>query len=256
MLYPGHPVGVGDADSDAVKAIAQRLAALGYPVVSQVGQFDPALASDVKLFQSQHGDAAGRALKTDGEVGPLTWNALFPPPPAPAPPPGAGLAGAALAVARTQVGVMEKPVGSNSGPEVDAYLKAAGLGPGNFWCMAFVYWCFDQAAQKAKAANAFPHTAGCLDAWNRVRASSPARILTAGQAAANPALVKPGMVFILDHGGGNGHTGFVVGQTGGALHTIEGNSNDSGSANGVGVFELNRRSVVESDLHGFLDFTT
>jgi hypothetical protein len=255
MLYPGHTIGVGDPDSAAVQAIAQRLAALGYPVVSPPGQFDPELASDVKLFQSQHGDLAGRALKADGMVGPLTWGALFPPPAAPDQPAATGLAGLALDVARTQIGVMEKPVGSNSGPEVDQYLASAGLPPGNFWCMSFVHWCFDQAAKKAKIANPFPHTGGCLDAWNRVRAATPARILTAGQAAADPTLVKPGFVFILDHGGGNGHTGFVAGQAGGALRTIEGNSNTTGSANGVGVFELNRRSVMEDDLRGFLDFT-
>ena len=59
----------------------------------------------------------------------------------------------ALKVAVSQIGVMEKPLGSNRGPEVDKYLASVGLGPGQFWCMAFVYYCFDKAANKLGRSN-------------------------------------------------------------------------------------------------------
>ena len=214
---------------------------------------EKAFAAIVRTFQSQHIDAAGRPLVVDGQVGPLTWGALFEP--RPAAQAATGLAGAALAVAATQVGVMEIPPGSNRGPAVSAYLASVGVEPGNFWCMAFVNWCFHQGASNTGLANDFPPTAGCIDAWNRVEAKAPGRIVTKAAAAAKPDLVKPGFVFILDHGGGAGHTGFVTDHLGGALRTIEGNSNNTGSANGVGVFALNRRSVMDHDLKGFLDFS-
>ncbi|MFL5296330.1 MAG: peptidoglycan-binding protein [Phenylobacterium sp.] len=243
---------IGAADADAVKAVKAQLAAYGYGSASPPGVFDGELASIVKLFQSQHVDAAGRALKADGIVGPLTWAALFASPHVDLP--ATGPAATALAAARSKIGVMEQPPGSNSGPEVTAFLTSVGAHQGDAWCMAFVSWCFQQAANNG-AANAFPRTAGCLDAWNDVRGSSPQRIVTRAAAIADPGRVKPGMVFILDHGGGHGHTGFVTRQLGGALGTVEGNSNDTGAAEGVGVFALNRRSVMESDLKGFLDFT-
>jgi hypothetical protein len=207
----------------------------------------------VRLFQSQNVDASGRPLGIDGEVGPFSWGALF----------GAmaitilptGLAGAALGIAASQVGVMEDPLGSNRGREVDAYLDSVNCPRGSFWCMGFVHWCFMKAAEEKGVANPFPKTAGCLDAWNRVGRAQPARRITAQQALANPGLVRPGLVFILDFGGGAGHTGFVKQSLGGALRTIEGNSNDGGSRNGLGVFDLNRRKVTDRQLKGFLDFT-
>ena len=250
MNYPGRIIRRGEADGAVVRAIVARLDALGYRRDGADDAYDAALASVVKLFQSQHFDANRMPLKVDGTVGPMTWGALF----------GSalidratGIAGAALAKAVTQIGVMEVPPGSNRGPEVDAYLASVGVPPGNYWCMAFVHWCFHQAANGG--ANPFPRTAGCIDAWNRVKKAMPDRILTKAQAIVDPALVRPGMVFILDHGGGLGHTGFVRHLSGGALATVEGNSNPNGSSNGIGVFGLNRRKIVDRELKGFLDFT-
>ena len=252
MIYPGYVVMVGEKDKAVVAAIAVQLKARGYPPPAGTA-YDAGLASLVKLFQSQHVDAAGRPLRVDGKVGLLTWGALFGAEPVATVP--TGLAGAALGNAISQIGVMESPPGSNRGPMVDQYLKAVGAPPGSFWCMAFVNWCFQQAAKDQAKDDGFPKTAGCIDAWNRVKGASPGCIVTRAQAIADPSLVRPGFVFILDHGGGHGHTGFVKQGVGGALRTIEGNSNNTGSANGVGVFELNRRTIMDKDLKGFLDFT-
>ena len=42
------------------------------------------------------------------------------------------------------LGVKEEPLGSNSGPRVDEYLKYAGKSAPNAWCAAFVNWCLGQ----------------------------------------------------------------------------------------------------------------
>ena len=253
MDYPGHIVKVGESDRALVDAITKQLAMLGYKLDKPSDGYDAALASLVKLFQSQHFDAGGRPLQADGQSGPISWGALFGAAPVTVTP--KGIAGAALAYAVSQVGVMESPIGSNRGPQVDDYLRTVGAAPGSYWCMSFVHWCFFHAAKDNGRDNPFPKTAGCLDAWNRVKAKSPGCVITAKQAIADPSIVRPGFVFILDHGGGHGHTGFVRQAIGGTLRTVEGNSNPNGSSNGIGVFDLNRRKVTEGDLKGFLDFT-
>jgi CHAP domain len=207
MNYPGHIVKIGEKNNEIVTAIIKTLANAGLRSNGPVGVFDKNLAATVMLFQSQHADAAGRPLKVDGQIGPLTWASLFANATPAAVPAAAGISPAALAFAVTQIGVREKPLGSNRGPEVDEYLKSTGTPIGSFWCMAFVYFCYREGASKTGLANPFPRTAGCLDAWNRSPAS---KRINRVAAIADPSLVRPGMVFIHDYGGGMGHTGFVV----------------------------------------------
>ena len=253
MNYPGRVIKQGETDSSIVAFIAKGLQARGFKVTSPPGQFGAALASDIKLFQSQNVDAAGRPLKVDGNVGPLTWGALFGVSAAPALLPS--LAYSALQRAISQIDVREDPAKPNTGPEVNAYLKSVNVPPGSYWCMAFVNWCFQNGAVDAGVPDTFPVDAGCINVWNIVKSKAPQRIVTKAQAIADPSVIKPGFVFILDHGAGRGHTGFVKDHIGGALRTVEGNTNDNGSANGIGVFELNRRSIMDKDLKGFLDYT-
>lgn len=253
MTYPGRIIKKNEINASLVRQIATALAARGYPATSPSGVYDDAFKALVSLYQTQNVDAAGRPLEVDGEVGPMTWGSLF----------GAvstsvtaaSIGTAALGMAITQLGVMEVPLGSNRGPIVDKYLASTATPPGNFWCMAFVHWCFQEAAATSGFTNSFPRTAGCLDAWNKVKARAPRRLITRAQAIADPSLVRPGQVFILNFGGGAGHTGFVRQSVAGALRTIEGNTNPTGSSNGLGVFELNRRKVTDTKLRGFIDFT-
>jgi uncharacterized protein (TIGR02594 family) len=49
-------------------------------------------------------------------------------------------------------GVKEEPLGSNSGPRVDEYLKYAGTTTPNAWCAAFVHWCLGQNGIKGAGA--------------------------------------------------------------------------------------------------------
>ena len=157
----------------------------------------------------------------------------------------------ALVVAVTQIGVSEKPLNSNWGPDVELYLRSVGINFPASWCAAFVYWCYQQASIKAGFENPLIKTGGCLDHWNR--SAKLAKRFSAADVAKNPALIRPGQIFIMDFGGGAGHTGFVVAIDGKYIITIEGNTNIDGSRNGVGVFK--RRRPIASINKGFIDYS-
>lgn len=261
MDYPGRIIKAGELDADIVRALKERL-----NLILVIGD-DPGLRLDpsspifgakmkqaIKLFQARNVDSKGRSLKQDGEVGALTWEALF----------GAesvvgsevpddALLARVLAIAAGEEArqVREVPRNSNRGPEVDVYLKRAGVAPGLSWCCAFVYWCFDEAANAAGVPNPMVRTAGCLDHWNKAPRQGARRILAA-QAVRDPQLVRSGMVFIMDHGGGLGHTGLVEKVEGGLMSTIEGNTDASRTREGGGVYRLTRKLVEINK--GFIDY--
>jgi hypothetical protein len=239
-----------------VTAVQQRLNATGCGPVPETGRFDNVTFNAVKLFQSRFTDVNGVPLEIDGDVGGLTWGALFGPQSLPVTrDTQSPLLDAVLAVASRQIGVMESPPGSNRGPEVDRYLQSVGLDPkaGSFaWCVAFIYFCFDSASKQLKRDNPMIRTAGVLDHWNRAGRKGVPRI-TAENAATEPGLVKPGQIFVIDTGKGLGHSGLVETVTGSSLVTIEGNTNDGGSRDGVGVFRRSMRKIPGIN-KGFVDY--
>ena len=85
--------------------------------------------------------------------------------------PIAQLLAQALAVAASQDHQMEVPRGSNRGPMVDEYLRAAGMDPtqgspdSRPWCTCFMYWVVLQAAQHLNRATPLPKTASCRQHW-------------------------------------------------------------------------------------------
>lgn len=150
------------------------------------------------------------------------------------------LAAAALRIALTQVGVAEIPKGSNSGPQVDTYLRSVGLKPGNPWCMAFVFWCVDAAAKQLEISNPLIKTGGVLRQYNET---------TLRKLPGRSTAIKPGDIFIMKFSKGTGHTGFVTSVIGGLVHTIEGNTNDDGSREG---YEVCQRERPLSSFHGII----
>jgi hypothetical protein len=242
MAYPGRAVKKGDSRADVVGQVQTRLNAIGCGPVDTDGIFGDETESAVKLFQTR------RTLDPDGVVGPLTWSELFLDPAPVNEKPGSTLLGQALTVALSQDGVREKG-GPNRGPEVEGYLKRVGLDGGASWCQAFVYWCFDEAARNLKVANPVVKTAGVLTHW----AKSPTEARVYARAAFDdPTLIRPGAIFIIDHGSGKGHTGLVTRVLSGEIATIEGNTNARGSREGDGVYQKTRS--IGSINVGFIDY--
>jgi cell wall-associated NlpC family hydrolase len=251
MKYPNRTIESGEKDAKIVKAIQQRLTEMGIGNLSGTGTYGPKTVEAVKQFQAMHTDAAGNPLTIDGKVGAITWEILFGQEEVPVVgEPGNDLRDKALQVAISQIGVMEQPAGSNKGPEVSLYLATVGLDPGFYWCMAFVYWCYNEAAKQLGRKNPLVKTAGCQDHWNRTEAKKVLR----DQAIANPGLIKPGSIFIIKTGKTSGHTGIVEKVEGGFIHTIEGNSNPAGSSNGIGVFRIRHRKINSINL-GFVVYS-
>ena len=250
MLYPNRQIKEGETDTAIVKFVQNQLTTLGYGTFNGTGLFGPKTTYAVKLFQATHKDQHGNPLVVDGKIGAITWWALFGEETIVVNADGANtLLSKVIEIAQTQVGVMEAPPGSNGGLQVDQYLASVGLPTGNYWCASFVYWCFENAAKELNKKNPLIKTGGCVDHWNRTKGK---KILPV-DAKNNPSLVKPGQIFILNFGGGQGHTGIVKKVEGGFLHTIEGNSNNDGSRNGIGVFALTTRKITSIN-GGFIEY--
>lgn len=256
LPFPGRSLKAGVSHPEPVLAIQRQLNALGCGPVAEDGRFARATTLAVKRFQMRFADADGLPLKVDGIVGPLTWRALFGGTVAEEPA-GSALGLAALAVATEELGVQEDPRGSNRGPRIDEYLRSVGLDPaaGSFpWCAAFVYFCYGVAAERQGRPNPLVRTASVLSHWRRADGHG-ARRIKAAAAAMEPALVRPGQIFVMDFGGHAGHTGLVAGIVGGRLRTIEGNTNTGGSREGIGVFERHGRTIGSIN-RGFIEYGT
>lgn len=140
----------------------------------------------------------------------------------------------------TQLGVEEVPRGSNWGTEVKKYLHCVGIDFPASWCMALVYWCVAEVCRESGMANPMVKTGGVLRQWHEI-----ATIFKVPSDGAP----MPGDIFIMDFGHGLGHTGIVIGIIDGTLHTIEGNTNDTGSREG---YEVCRRTRNIHSINGFI----
>lgn len=256
--FPGRIVKAGDTDKETVKAIQRRLNALGCGPITEDGVFDKERTEKgVKLFQARFTDIHGQPLERDGKVGQLTWGAMFGADTVPSSPASTtALMKAAIDFAETQLHVREHPLGDNRGPEVDVYLRTAGVGLGEPWCVAFTYYCYEQGAKKIGIPNPHIKTGHVLTHWNKARTNPKIRRVTKAKALANPGLIKPGCLFIIETNRAlqRGHTGLVVKAKDGRLVTIEGNTNSGLSREGIGVFKQTERKINHINM-GFIDYS-
>ncbi len=249
MNYPNRLIQTGETNKAIVKAIQQQLNAAGLGPLEVIGIYGSKTVNAVKLFQATHRDQNGLPLEIDGKLGSLSWVALF----------GANtvtvttessspLLLATVQIAQSQIGVMEEPPGSNRGEKVEEYQASVGLDPGEFWCAAFLYWCFKKAAESLGRKNPVLQTGHCMTHWR----DTPGKKIAAADAVNKPSLIKPGQIFIINTGGSHGHTGLIEKVDGGFIQTIEGNTNPSGSSNGIGVFR-NTRKIAKIN-RGFIEY--
>jgi hypothetical protein len=256
-IFRGAPVHRGETGSDDVKAVQSKLNDLKYGPLVTDGDFGEATQNAVYHFQARNATPAGQPLDISGEADAATWAALFGP--------GAVYSSDAfnaasplrqlvIDIAASQIGVCEQPRGSNRGPEVDQYIRSVGLNPADAsypWCACFLYWVFDQAAKLKRIENPLPKTAGVHVLWNKGK-DTEANVIYPSNA--DSTTVKPGMIFMIDTGGGHGHAGLVCQAAGDHLITIEGNTNPGGSSEGYGVFRRDARPISMGRLLGYLDF--
>lgn len=130
---------------------------------------------------------------------------------------------------RRAIGVSEA-TGRNDGPEVESYLASVGLRRGAPWCAAFVSYCLQKGG----------YTQAPRSGWSPAYFAPLERYLYKGDALA---LGDSTRVYIFGvyypHLGRIAHVGFIEPLTRlvprGYILTVEGNSNDNGSREGVAV---------------------
>src|SRR4051794_10484120 len=135
---------------------------------------------------------------------------------------GSSLGAAALSVAQSQKGVREVG-GANVGPQVDQYLAAAKVAPGNPWCASFITWSLEQAGHKMPGGGW-----AAVATWvqNAEQGNNGLKVVSAEDA-------RPGDIVAYDFGGGSdfgsdGHIGFLDSTVqNGKFTALEGNNNDA-----------------------------
>lgn len=134
---------------------------------------------------------------------------------------------AVIGAAQMLLPVREVP--ENRGRMVEAMQAFAGGVPGESWCADLVYYVGAHVMGTTRWP--LPRSGACRDLQ---RAAAEHRI-------ARPAPAAGDVFLVLDAAGVAHHTGFVSRVNGDETwQTVEGNSNDSGSREGVGVFANTR----------------
>lgn len=249
MNYPNRVIQTGETNKSIVRAIQQKLNEAGLGPFELTGNYGPKTTQAVRLYQATHRDQNGLPLEIDGKVGSLTWYTMFGPDSITVSnEPATALLSEVIKIAQSQIGVMEEPPGSNCGEKVETYQASVDIGAGTFWCAAFVYWCFQQAAINIGRRNPVFKTGHCMTHWR----DTPGKKILATDAVNKTSLVKPGHIFIINTGGSNGHTGLIETVEGGFIKTIEGNTDPTGGSNGIGVFK-NTRKIAKIN-RGFIEY--
>jgi len=145
-----------------------------------------------------------------------------------------------LEIARAQIGVRES--NDNSGPKVREYQAATTLGGTHWpWCAALLAYCFREAEKALKVGIPWSYSASC----DVLLADGKARSIVHTTPQVGDVMVVRAKKSARNGGGYSTtdmiHTGIVetVGSSG-SFGTIEGNTNNSGGREGIGVMRHTR----------------
>src|SRR5829696_1479919 len=133
------------------------------------------------------------------------------------------LGASALDVAKGELAKGVHEEGVNTGTDVDKYLAAAGVGPGNPWCASFVTWSLAQSGHKMEGSGW-----AAVQTWVRAAeaGTNDLQVVSAAEA-------RPGDIVTYDWGGqedfgADGHIGFLASNVeGGKFTALEGNNQDA-----------------------------
>jgi hypothetical protein len=149
-----------------------------------------------------------------------------------------------IGVALQKQGIVEKPLGSNRGPEVERLIPAWAIpddpkARGPAWC------CFAAFKIAHEATGAFPlgrWHGSCTKAW---KAAQKAGVAVRNDGTRVP---YPGDAFLIGEGDDMRHIGIVyrVAVDGSAINTLEGNCGQR--------FRCGTRSLVDGQIAGWIDF--
>lgn len=128
----------------------------------------------------------------------------------------------------------------NSGPWVRAYMDGKDGSPW-FWCMGFVQTLLDQAASHLNKnfKSLMPLTYSCDVAGST--ALQKGLLTRYTKLREEPKMIQTGDVFLIQkHKMDWVHTGIVLERIGDVIETVEGNTNEAGSRNGIAVMRRMR----------------
>jgi peptidoglycan hydrolase-like protein with peptidoglycan-binding domain len=199
------------------------------------GDFGPATQLAMKQYQAAEG------LPSTGVLDPMTWDHLVAPlraALAPIPPSGRTLGQLTVAWASQQLASKPREIPPNSGAFVRTYMKGHE-GKDWPWCAGFATFCLEKAASALGVSLPIKTSFSCDElAWS----AKAAGILLREPGAADRSRISPGSLFVVRKSPNDwSHTGIVVEAGAEAFRTIEGNTNDAGSANGDGVYQRVRK---------------
>jgi hypothetical protein len=113
--------------------------------------------------------------------------------------------------------------GANRGPQVEEYLAAAKVAPGNPWCASFITWSLEKAGHKMAGGGW-----AAVQTWVRSAEAGHNKLKIVSAAEA-----RPGDIVAYDWGGqddfgADGHIGFLDSTVqGGKFKALEGNNADA-----------------------------
>jgi hypothetical protein len=214
-----------------VKRIQEWLCLQGYGVVIDK-DFGAATEEAVTRFQKSAGRKRVDAL---GEVGPQTYAALVGPmlrALSPIAPDGKTRGKLVAAYAAQHLAEHPREVGGeNCGPWVRLYLDG-NEGDEWAWCAGFACFLLKQACESLGAALPLEPSYSCTELARRAKAAG---VFLAGTGKSDPQ-IRPGAFFLVRKSTKAWvHIGIVTSTADETFDTIEGNTNDEGSAEGYEV---------------------